>query len=44
MPTIHCLFDPAPLADGVYTITAESYGDGIMMWLGAQGDKVQNIR
>lgn len=27
--------------DGVYTITAESYGDGIYMWLRSQGDLVR---
>ncbi len=27
--------------DGVYTITAESYGDGIYMWLRSQGDLVK---
>lgn len=26
---------------GVYTISAETYGDGIFMWLRAQGDKVK---
>ena len=47
---LEAMLDKVPTAkviaetDGVYTITAESYGDGILMWLGAQGDKVQNIR
>lgn len=27
--------------DGVYTIRAEAYGDGIYMWLRSQGDKVR---
>jgi hypothetical protein len=30
-------------ADGSVTITAESYGDGIDMWLGMQGDWVEKI-
>ena len=29
--------------DGVYTISAEVYGDGIYMWLKSQGDRVNNI-
>ncbi len=47
---LEAMLDKVPTAkvisekDGVYTITAESYGDGILMWLGAQGDKVKNIR
>ena len=47
---LEAMLDKVPTAkviaetDGVYTITAESYGDGILMWLGAQGDKVQNLR
>ena len=47
---LEAMLDKVPTAkviaehDGVYTITAESYGDGILMWLGAQGDKVRNIR
>ena len=47
---LEAMLDKVPTAkvisekDGVYTITAESYGDGIMMWLGAQGDKVKNVR
>lgn len=27
--------------NGVYTVSAETYGDGIYMWLNAQGDKVK---
>ncbi|MBR6940971.1 MAG: WYL domain-containing protein [Clostridia bacterium] len=47
---LEAMLDKVPTAkvisekDGVYTITAESYGDGILMWLGAQGEKVKNIR
>ena len=26
---------------GVYTLSAETYGDGIYMWLNSQGDKVK---
>ncbi len=29
--------------DGVYTISAEVYGEGINMWLKSQGDRVKNI-
>lgn len=47
---LEAMLDKVPTAkvisekDGVYTITAESYGDGILMWLGAQGEKVRNVR
>ena len=47
---LEAMLDKVPTAkvisekDGVYTITAESYGDGILMWLRAQGEKVKNIR
>ncbi len=47
--SIESILDRLPTAeiisvdDGVYTITAESYGDGIDMWLRAQGDKVKII-
>lgn len=47
---LEAMLDKVPTAsvlgekDGVYTITAEAYGDGLLMWLGAQGDKVENIR
>ena len=27
--------------NGVYTISAETYGDGIYMWLRSQGNKVE---
>ncbi|NLC39883.1 MAG: hypothetical protein GX763_03075, partial [Clostridiaceae bacterium] len=29
--------------DGVYTVVAESFGDGIYMFLDAQGDKVRIV-
>lgn len=29
--------------DGVYTISAEVYGEGINMWLNSQGDRIKNI-
>ena len=29
--------------NGTYLMSAECYGDGINMWLGAQGDKVKII-
>ncbi len=47
---LEAMLDKVPTArvvsekDGVYTITAESYGNGILMWLGAQGEKVKNVR
>ncbi len=46
---LEAMLDKVPTAkvisqkDGVYTITAESYGNGLMMWLGAQGEKVKHI-
>lgn len=47
--SVESILDKLPTAqiidkkDGVYTITAESYGDGIYMWLRAQGDIVKII-
>ena len=29
--------------NGVYTISAETYGDGIYMWLRSQGDMVKIV-
>ena len=29
--------------DGVYTIIAEVYGDGLKMWIKSQGDRIQNV-
>lgn len=46
---LEAILDKLPTAkilsekQGVYTISAETYGDGIYMWLGAQGDKVKII-
>ena len=46
---LEAMLDKVPTAkvvsekNGVYTITAESYGDGILMWLRAQGEKVKII-
>lgn len=40
-------FDRLPTAqivdekDGVFTIKAETYGNGVLMWLLSQGDKVE---
>lgn len=48
-PSIEAVLDRLPTAeivgekDGVYTIRAETYGDGIYMWLKSQGDKVELI-
>ena len=46
-PSLEAMLDRLPTAkviksDGnIYTITAESYGDGIRMWLNSQGDNVK---
>ena len=37
LPTAHIISEQ----DGVYTISAETYGDGIYMWLRSQGDLVE---
>ena len=37
LPTAHVISE----ADGVYTISAETFGDGIYMWLRSQGDLVE---
>lgn len=43
-PSLEAIQDKLPTArvvsqkDGVYTITVESYGDGVLMWLRTQGD------
>lgn len=47
--SVEAILDRLPTAEiineknGIYTITAESYGDGILMWLRTQGDKVRII-
>lgn len=38
LPTLRVLAD---YKNGTYLMSAECYGDGINMWLGAQGDKVK---
>ena len=44
---LEAILDKLPTAkilnneNGVYTISAESYGNGIYMWLNAQGEKVK---
>jgi len=40
LPTLKILED---CKNGTYLMSAECYGDGINMWLGAQGDKVKII-
>ncbi len=46
-PSLEAILDKLPTAevigekDGVYTIRAESYGEGIHMWLNSQGDWVK---
>lgn len=46
---LEAILDKLPTArilkeeNGIYTISAETYGDGIYMWLRAQGDKVKII-
>ena len=48
-PSVEAVLDRLPTAeilsekDGVYTITAEVYGDGVDMWLRSQGDKIGKI-
>ena len=48
-PAIEAVLDRLPTAkilaekDGVYTISAEVYGNGIDMWLKGQGEKVEVI-
>ena len=45
--SVEAILDRLPTAEIIsqegnkYTIKAESFGDGIYMWLGAQGDKVK---
>ncbi len=47
--SVEAVLDRLPTAkiiseeDGVYTITAEVFGDGIDMWLRSQGDKIRII-
>lgn len=47
--SVESILDKLPTAEiieeknGIYTITVESYGEGIYMWLRAQGDSVNNI-
>ena len=47
--SVEAVLDRLPTAqilseeDGVYTITAEVFGDGIDMWLRSQGDYVKTI-
>ena len=46
-PSIEAILDRIPTAeiinskDGLYTLRAECYGDGILMWLRTQGDNVK---
>lgn len=48
-PSIEAVLDRLPTAEilcesgGVYTITAEAYGNGIYMWLGSQGEMVKVV-
>ncbi len=48
-PSIEAVLDRLPTAEivgeknGVYTIRAEAYGDGIDMWLGSQGDFIKIV-
>lgn len=47
--SVESILDKLPTAeiinekDGIYTMVAESYGEGIYMWLRAQGDIVKVI-
>lgn len=48
-PNIEAVLDKLPTADiiktenGIYTVTAQSFGNGIYMWLNSQGDAVKLI-
>ncbi len=48
-PSVEAILDRIPTAkilsqkDGVYTIRAECYGDGVLMWLRTQGENVKII-
>lgn len=48
-PSVESVLDRLPTAeilsekDGVYTIRAEVYGDGVDMWLRSQGDRVKVV-
>ena len=48
--SVEAVLDRLPTAqiisekDGVYTITAEVFGDGIDMWLRSQGDLVRLVK
>ena len=45
--SVEAILDRLPTAqivdekDGVFTIKAETYGNGVLMWLLSQGDKVE---
>lgn len=49
-PSLEAILDRLPTAEviaetnGTYTIRAESYGNGIDMWLNSQGEHVFNVR
>lgn len=49
-PSLEAILDKIPTAEilsrngNVYSLRAESYGDGLVMWLRTQGDNVQNLR
>lgn len=49
-PSIEALLDRLPTAEilcyksGVYTVSAQVYGNGIDMWLRSQGDYIKNVK
>ena len=49
-PSIEAVLDKLPMAkvveekEGVYTVKAETFGKGILMWLLSQGSKVEVLR
>ena len=48
--SVEAILDKLPTAkilseeDGVYTISAEVFGDGIDMWIRSQGDMIEVIK
>ena len=49
-PSLEAILDRIPTArvisqkDGVVTLSAECYGDGVLMWLKTQGDYVKILK
>ena len=49
-PSLEAILDRIPTArvisqkDGIVTLSAECYGDGVLMWLKTQGDYVKILK